>query len=352
MTAGMTSDTGADADMLREFERCQALIERRLDGLLRELGSRLHRRGRAGAAHDSGAHEPGGHEPGGHGSGAEEPGGHAPPERGAGAEEGYAKLLESMGYSLLAGGKRIRPVICVKFCEAAGGDPETALDAACAIEMLHTYSLIHDDLPCMDDDDYRRGKLSNHAKYGEFVATLAGDALQAAAFETLVKSNLPPERIVAAAAALSEAAGAHGICGGQYLDLSGEGKPLSRAAVEKIHSLKTAALISAAAKIGVIAAGGTARQTEAAERYANAVGLAFQVRDDVLDVTAAQEELGKPVGSDKDNNKTTFCTLLGADECEEIIRSETEKAAASLHGKFADASFLIWLAGMLAERKY
>ena len=268
------------------------------------------------------------------------------------AGEGYAALLESMRYSLLAGGKRIRPVICLKFCEAAGGSAESALDAACAIEMLHTYSLIHDDLPCMDDDDTRRGMPSNHIKFGEYTATLAGDALQAAAFETLLKSELPPERAAEAAGILAQAAGAHGICGGQYLDIFKEGKPMTAHEIIEIHSAKTAAMFSAAARIGVIAAGGTQEQIAAAEQYALSIGMAFQIKDDVLDRSAAPEELGKPVGSDMQNNKTTFLTLYGMQECEKMIRAETEKAIAALGGAFTNTSFLVWLAYLLTERKY
>lgn len=311
-------------ELTEEFKRCQARIEKRLDACF--LALRVHENYQefsellqSECFTDTGG--------------------------------SYETLLESMRYSLFAGGKRIRPVICVKFCEAVGGDQSPALNAACAIEMLHTYSLIHDDLPCMDDDDFRRGKLSNHAKYGEFIATLAGDALQAAAFEVLLTSGISSDRVVTAAAILAEAAGAHGICAGQYLDISGNGKNISLNDVEKVHMLKTSALISAAAKIGVIAANGTSEQINAAERYAHAVGLAFQVRDDVLDWTSTTEELGKPAGSDKDNGKTTFYSLLGAGKCEEIIRIQTNMAVASLQGKFADTAFLEWFARSLAVRR-
>ena len=265
--------------------------------------------------------------------------------------DGSAKLLESMRYSLLAGGKRIRPVICIKFCEAAGGAPETALDAACAVEMLHTYSLIHDDLPCMDNSDIRRGKPSNHKQFGEFTATLAGDALQAAAFETLLGSGLPSGTVVEMARILAEAAGPGGICGGQHLDVHGVWKLLTEAELIQIHNMKTAALISAAARIGVVAAGGTKEQVNAAGEYALAVGLAFQVRDDVLDITVPTESLGKPMGADLENNKITFAMIAGVEKCEEMIREETQKAADALEGKFKDISFLVWLAHILAGRR-
>ena len=264
--------------------------------------------------------------------------------------EGSANLLESMRYSMLAGGKRIRPVICIMFCEAAGGSRETALEAACAIEMLHTYSLIHDDLPCMDNSDIRRGKPSNHKQFGEFTATLAGDALQAAAFETLLSSDLPAGTIVEMARILAQAAGPQGICGGQHLDVHGVWKLLSQEELVQIHNMKTAALVAAAAKIGVVAAGGSQEQVKAAEDYAMSVGLAFQVRDDVLDITEHTEKLGKPMGSDLENNKMTFAMIAGVAKCEEVIRDETLKAVAALEGKFANIEFLTWFAHFLAGR--
>jgi len=264
----------------------------------------------------------------------------------------YRRLLESMRYSILAGGKRIRAVLCIKFCEASGGTLSDALDAACAIEMLHTYSLIHDDLPCMDDDDMRRGKPSNHIQFGVFTATLAGDALQAAAFETLLRSGLPAPATAEMARILAVAAGPHGICGGQFLDLSGENHELTPDKLKEINRLKTAALISASTKIGVVAAGGTPAQIEAAEGYANALGLAFQVRDDLLDLTATPEVLGKPTGSDRENKKSTLATMLGIEECENLIKSETEKAVSALDGIFEDTEFLEWFAKLLADRKF
>jgi len=266
--------------------------------------------------------------------------------------ESYAKLLEAMRYSLLAGGKRIRPVMCVKFCEAVGGAFDAAIDVACAVEMMHTYSLIHDDLPCMDDSDMRRGKPSNHSKFGEYTALLAGDALQAKAFETILRAGFPAAAVVEMASVLAEASGPHGICGGQLLDLQAVSKSRTEGALMEMDRMKTAVLISAAAKIGVIAAGGAPGQVKAAEEYALAIGLAFQVRDDLLDSTAEGEVLGKPTGMDSKANKTTYAKLLGVDRCEEIIRKETEKAIAALEGKFWDDNFLKWFASYLAERKY
>ena len=264
----------------------------------------------------------------------------------------YSTLLESMRYSLLAGGKRIRAVMCMKFCEASDGDASTALDAACAIEMLHAYSLIHDDLPCMDDDDMRRGKPSNHIRFGESTAMLAGDALQAAVFETIMNCDLPAGAVVEIGRIIARTAGPHGICGGQFLDLGGTGKQLTPTQLMEINILKTASLISASARIGVAAGSGTPEQAKAADEYALAIGLAFQIRDDVLDHTSTQEILGKPIGSDAKSSKATFATVLGVGECEKMIREETEKAVAALGGKFSDSVFLTWFAHMLAGREY
>ncbi|MCL2227001.1 MAG: polyprenyl synthetase family protein [Oscillospiraceae bacterium] len=264
----------------------------------------------------------------------------------------YSTLLESMRYSLLDGGKRIRAALTIKFCEAAGGKPGDALNAACAIEMLHSYTLIHDDLPCMDDDGMRRGKPSNHIAYGEFTAMLAGDALQAAAFESLLNSELPPERVVKMAKVLAKAAGAHGVCGGQYLDLSGEGKEHTKEELLEIYSMKTTALFSASAQMGVFAGGGTDAQAAAAVEYSKAVGLAFQARDDILDCTSTERELGKPIGSDAENQKTTLASLLGIEKCEELVEAETEKAIYALKGAFERAEFLKTLVYYLASRNY
>jgi len=294
--------TNENNDMIREMDLCRDIVEDRLKELFDEAGT------------------------------------------------SYATLVESIRYSLLAGGKRVRAVICMKFCEAAGGKAEDALEAACAVEMLHTYTLIHDDLPSMDGDDMRRGKPANHIRYGEFTATLAGDALQAAAFETLASSPLPPGSVNEMVKILAQAAGPHGICGGQYLDLSGEGWHLTIDELLELYSMKTAALISAAARIGVIAGDGTREQIDAADSYAQAIGLAFQVRDDVLDCTATTEELGKPTGSDMENDKSTFASLLGVEACEKMINRETDRAISSLEGKFEHPEFLTWLATILAGR--
>ena len=262
------------------------------------------------------------------------------------------ELYDAMRYSLLAGGKRIRPVIVLKFAEACGGNAKKALPAACAVEMLHTYSLIHDDLPCMDDDDLRRGMPTNHKVYGECTAVLAGDALQAAAFEEILTSDLSYEIKAETAKELAMAAGENGICGGQYLDMEGEKRAFNIDEITTVHEMKTASMIKAAARMGVIAGGGSSKQLEAATKYADAIGVAFQIRDDILDYTSTTEELGKPVGSDAESGKSTFASLLGIEKCEEIIETKTQEAKEAVRGAFEDTEFLLWLADMLAKRKY
>ena len=261
----------------------------------------------------------------------------------------HADLQEAMEYSLLAGGKRIRPVLTLETCRLCGGEPESALPFACAVEMVHTYSLIHDDLPAMDDDGLRRGRPTNHIVYGEATAILAGDALLTAAFEQLTKADLPAERVVEAVQCLSRAAGSAGMVGGQALDMAGEGRALNREELELLQSLKTGALISAAAVLGCIAAGGTIQQRELVSAYAQALGRAFQVRDDMLDVTSSPEELGKPVGSDRTNEKSTFVTALGLEGCAALVEKLTRQAVEAIDG-FAEPEFHIWLARSLAER--
>ncbi len=271
------------------------------------------------------------------------------------------ELLEAMRYSLLAGGKRIRPVLTLKFCQAAGGTMEEALDFACAVEMLHTYSLIHDDLPCMDNDDLRRGKPTCHKVYGETIATLAGDALQAAAFRTVLSAPGPwPNGNEAgpglAALYLAEAAAEQGMCGGQYLDTFQDECARTQEQLSAIHSLKTGALLRAACLMGVCACAGhreVAQEAyDAADQFAKNIGLAFQIQDDVLDVTATTEVLGKPAGSDEMNQKTTYVTLLGIPTCRQLVSECTEKAKSALKAVFEDCGFLCWLADWLAAREH
>ena len=263
--------------------------------------------------------------------------------------EPQKRLFEAMRYSLLAGGKRIRPVLTLAFCELCGGTVEDAVDFAAAVEMIQTYSLIHDDLPAMDDDDFRRGKPSNHKVYGEAMAILAGDALLTAAFGTLTKANLPAERIVEAVRVLSHCAGELGMVGGQVLDMAAEERECTAQEVTEIELRKTAALISAACQLGVIAAGGSKEQQQAAARYAEGIGLAFQIHDDVLDVIGDAALLGKSVGTD--GNKNTFVRLYGVERCQAMVREKTEEAICALSA-FENTEFLTELAQMLATRKH
>ena len=264
--------------------------------------------------------------------------------------ESLAGLAESMRYSLLAGGKRIRPTLVLEFCRICGGDIDAALPVACAIEMLHTYSLIHDDLPCMDDDALRRGRPTNHVVYGECTATLAGDALQAEAFGTILRSALPAERKARCAEFLADAVGLDGMCGGQFLDMVGEGKKLSEQELADINSRKTGALLTAACRMGVAAGGGNEAQLEAASLYGAAIGAAFQIRDDMLDVLGNEQELGKPIGSDAQEEKNTYMALYGAEHCSQMIEKLTARAKDVLSGVFDDTAFLSALADSMAVR--
>ena len=261
----------------------------------------------------------------------------------------YGQLQEAMRYSLLAGGKRVRPVLTCAFAELFGGEWEKAVPLGCALELIHTYSLIHDDLPCMDDDDLRRGKPTCHKVYGETLAVLAGDALQPEAFAILAAAEgLSAQQRIDAVAVLARAAGGDGMVAGQVLDL--DGKCRSREQVELLHSLKTGAMIAAAAELGCVAANAAPEQRQAARDYAREVGLAFQIRDDMLDVIADQTEFGKPIGSDREEGKTTFVDLIGLDGCEREVAACTGRAKAAL-SDFPGNGFLLELADQLAERR-
>ena len=262
-----------------------------------------------------------------------------------------ARLAEAMRYSLLAGGKRIRPMLVLEFCRIAGGDVAAALPVACAIEMLHTYSLIHDDLPCMDNDDLRRGRPTNHVVFGECTAVLAGDALQAEAFGTILRSALPAERKAACAEILASAVGLDGMCGGQYLDMSWEGRQLTEQELTEINSRKTGALLVAACQMGVAAAGGSRLMLDTAGHFGAALGMAFQIRDDMLDVLSTAEELGKPIGSDSQENKNTYMVLMGEEGCCQTVQRLTEFAKNVLREAFDDTAFLCAMADSLADRK-
>ena len=261
----------------------------------------------------------------------------------------YADLQEAMEYSLMAGGKRIRPVLVLETCRMCGGNLQQALPFAAAVEMVHTYSLIHDDLPAMDDDQLRRGRPTNHVVYGEATAILAGDGLLTAAFGQLAAAELPARQIVEAVRCLSEAAGPEGMVGGQALDMAGEGRGLTTGELRQLQSLKTGALICAAAELGCIAAGGTRGQREKLRRYAQALGQAFQIRDDMLDVVSTEQELGKPIGSDLSKEKSTFVTALGLEGCARQVERLTQEAISALEG-LEHPEFHIWLAQELSER--
>ena len=268
-----------------------------------------------------------------------------------GDEFPQARLAEAMRYSLLAGGKRIRPILVLEFCRIAGGDVEAALPVACAIEMLHTYSLIHDDLPCMDNDALRRGRPTNHVVYGECTAVLAGDTLQAEAFGTILRCDLPAERKAACAEILASAVGLDGMCGGQYLDMSWEGRKLSEQELTEINSRKTGALLVAACQMGVAAAGGSRLMLDTAGHFGAALGMAFQIRDDMLDVLSTAEELGKPIGSDSQENKNTYMVLMGEEGCRQTVARLTDFAINVLGEAFEDTAFLRAMADSLADRK-
>ncbi len=265
------------------------------------------------------------------------------------ADEPQARLFEAMRYSWLAGGKRLRPVLCFEFCRLCGGDWKAAAPFAAAVEMIHTYSLIHDDLPCMDNDDYRRGRLTNHKVYGEGLAVLAGDALLTDAFAVASTAKLPrPEQMGEAIAVLSECAGSLGMVGGQVLDILSEDRELTEQEVLDIQSRKTGALIRAACALGAIAGGTDEKQFDAACQFAAGLGLAFQIRDDMLDVIGTKEEMGKGVGTDA--GKNTFVKLYGLARCEELVRKYTDYALEAL-SVFADNTFLQTLALQLTDRK-
>src|SRR6202453_1961594 len=267
-----------------------------------------------------------------------------------------ARLHEAMRYSLLAGGKRLRPVLVLASCEAVGGSLDAAMGFACAIEMIHTYSLIHDDLPCMDDDDLRRGRPTNHKVYGEALATLAGDALLTDAFWILAKSaagspSVPPATVLATVAELAEAAGSPGMVAGQVVDLLGEGRTMTIQELEYLHRRKTGALFIAAVRGGARLGGANQAQLEALEIYARALGLAFQVIDDILDVESSTEQMGKRTGKDAAHGKNTYPALIGLDKSWQLARDLERRAGHALDGFDYRAEPLRALARFAVERR-
>ena len=267
------------------------------------------------------------------------------------AESNYKVLNEAMRYSLLLGGKRIRPALLLEFYKVCGGQGDNAVPFAVAIEMIHTYSLIHDDLPCMDNDDMRRGKLSNHKVFGEDIALLAGDGLLTHAFYTASKTDgIPAERVVKAINELAYFAGCYGMVGGQVIDLKSEGKSIDAALIEELNLLKTGGLLRASAKIGAILAGADNDKIKAADNFSVNIGLAFQIVDDILDSCGDSSALGKPTGSDEKNGKSTFVALYGVEKCREMVTELTDNALVCLEAFEGDTEFLKGLAMYLAER--
>ncbi len=261
-------------------------------------------------------------------------------------------VFDAMKYSIDAGGKRVRPVLLLEFCRICGGDINNALAFAVALEMIHTYSLIHDDLPCMDNDDMRRGKPSCHMAFGEANALLAGDALLNSAFEVMLESNegnLSPDLRLKSAHFIARCSGPDGMIGGQAIDLENEGKDISKEILVRLYTDKTAALLKAATVGGAIIAGADDEKLKAAEYYALNLGLAFQIIDDILDCTSTEAALGKPIGSDQKNNKKTFVDFNGIDFAKNEAKKLTENALSALE-KFDDTEFLKELSNYLLSR--
>ena len=267
-----------------------------------------------------------------------------------GKEKPVQDLTDAMRYSTMIGGKRIRPVLVLEFCRVCGGDPDHALALACALEMIHTSSLIHDDMPCMDNDDMRRGQPSCHKKFGENTALLAGDALEACAFEVAAGADLPAKTTVEAVKLLAKATGPFGMLGGQIMDVENESRDdVTLDRLEATHQKKTGALIRVACELGCIAAGASKELRKAAVEYGKNLGLAFQVCDDILDVTGNELLLGKPVGSDAEEEKATYVTLLGLDGAKEKPAYYTEQAYKALEA-FDENGFLRDLTESLLTR--
>lgn len=263
-----------------------------------------------------------------------------------------ATLRASMEYSLMAGGKRLRPILLMAAADAVGADGTKFLSVACALEMIHTYSLIHDDLPAMDDDALRRGKATNHVVYGDGIAILAGDALLTLAFTVILRQkDVPAETLLRVVDEISRAAGAEGMVGGQALDLEAENRQITMEELRSVHRGKTGALFCAALRSGAILAGATEEQLAALTSYADHFGLAFQITDDILDVIGSAEEIGKPVGSDEKNNKSTYVSLTSLPEAQALARCTAEAAEEALSIFGAEADFLRGLVTYLVNRK-
>lgn len=261
-------------------------------------------------------------------------------------------LCDSMKYSLTAGGKRLRPILLMAAADAVGARGLDFMPVACAMEMIHTYSLIHDDLPAMDNDDYRRGKLTNHKLYGDGMAVLAGDALLTQAFEVILRQeNVAPEVLVQVVREISIAAGPNGMVGGQAIDLESENKRITMEELKKLHMGKTGALFRASLCCGAILGGADSEQLEKLTTYAESFGLAFQITDDILDVIGDEAEIGKPVGSDERNNKSTYVTLTSLETAQKLAQEAVDEGVAALDGFGEDAVFLQDLLKSMLNRK-
>jgi geranylgeranyl diphosphate synthase type II len=262
------------------------------------------------------------------------------------------RLHEAIRYSMLAPGKRLRPILVLASAEAVGGKPETVLPTACALECIHVFSLIHDDLPCMDNDDYRRGRLTNHKVYGEAMALLAGDALLALAFELIAgnAATVPPDRVVAVMKLIARGSGTWGMVGGQVADIESEGKDITPETLRYIHAHKTGALLTASSLAGALLCGADQAQQEALRRYGASIGLAFQIADDILDIVGDEAKIGKPVGSDQKQDKATYPKLYGLEESRRRMQAESAAAAAALDGFGAAAEPLRAIARFIVER--
>ncbi|MCD7796906.1 MAG: polyprenyl synthetase family protein [Clostridiales bacterium] len=266
------------------------------------------------------------------------------------AKDGQDEILKAMEYSLSNGGKRLRPVFALEFARVCGGTRDDCLPLACALEYVHTYSLIHDDLPCMDNDDLRRGKPSCHKAFSEATALLAGDALLTHAFEIIAGCDLPDDRIASAVSLLAQNSGVCGMIGGQVIDLKYESQSPTIRQLLDVYRMKTGALLSAACLMGCISAGATSEQLSAASKFAYLLGIAFQIRDDILDIIGDEDKLGKPIGSDADNNKVTYTTAVGIEKAKKDVSALTESAVKQL-SYFENTEFLEKLSYSLINRE-
>ncbi|GAA0861166.1 polyprenyl synthetase family protein [Paraclostridium tenue] len=271
-------------------------------------------------------------------------------------EEGYQKtIFEAMNYSLSAGGKRLRPILTLEACKLVGGNEKDAIPFAAAIEMIHTYSLIHDDLPALDNDDLRRGRKTNHKVYGEAMAILAGDGLLNYAYEIMLKESIGKDdsnKYLKAINEIAKASGIYGMIGGQVVDIESEGKSIDKDKLDFIHMNKTAAIIIGCMRAGAIIGGASENQLENITKYAKNIGLSFQIVDDILDVVGDEAKLGKKVGSDIDNEKSTYPSLIGLDKSKEIAKNLIEEAKLSISNIDKDREFLNSLADYIVDREY